>query len=70
METIINNIFCDFQEDPADENEICICQRIVSDTVSDGTDYIQTCGVCEDRGESVHLIPDSRRDRKEVRLSS
>merc|ERR1712117_546954 len=54
-------------EDPADENDICICQRIVSDIVSDGTEYIQTCGRCEERGEDVLLDPDSKRqDREDI----
>ena len=69
-ETIVSNVYCDLQEDPAGENEICICQRIVSDTIADGTEYIQTCGRCEERGEDVLLDPESKReDREDVRLS-
>merc|ERR1719499_1987952 len=52
-------------EDPAGENEICICQRIVSDTIADGTEYIQTCGRCEERGEDVLLDPESKREDRE-----
>merc|ERR1711879_260720 len=54
-------------EDPADENEICICQRIVSDTISDGTEYVQSCGLCEENREGDVRLKGDRGDKRALK---